>query len=83
MLRIPVYTTLGITDAVRQMTKSDLLILDESDYHLLDKVEDLPKQSCGVFAMTATDVSTVGGNEKARLDQLKFVINDSLIPPSF
>lgn len=82
MLKIPVYTTLGITEAVRQMTKSDLLILDESDYHLLDKVEDLPK-SCGVFAMTATDVSTVGGNEKARLDQLKIVLNDSLIPPSF
>ena len=68
MLQIPVHTTLGITESVKQMTKSDLLILDESDFHLLDKVEDLPKQSCGVFAMTATDVTSAGGNEMARLN---------------
>ena len=45
------------------MTKADLLILDEADWHLLDKICDLPKESYGVLAMTATEVGSQNGNE--------------------
>ena len=61
------------------MTKDDLLILDEADYHLLDEIKDLPPKNYGVIAMTATDVGKTGGNEEKRLQQLKMPVYQSKI----
>ena len=56
LLNIQVHTSVGIDNTVKEMTKDDLLILDEADWHLLDKISDLPKSSYGIIAMTATEV---------------------------
>ena len=36
LLNIQVHTSVGIDETVMNMTKDDLLILDEADWHLLD-----------------------------------------------
>ena len=56
LLNIQVHTSVGIDETVMNMTKDDLLILDEADWHLLDQICDLPMNSYGVIAMTATEV---------------------------
>ena len=71
--------TVGMNKAVMDMTKNDLLILDEADYHLLDLVKDLPAEFYGVIGMTATDVGQKGGNEEKRLEQLKMKVYQSKI----
>lgn len=49
------------------MTKKDLLILDEADWHILDQTCDIPQNIYGVLAMSATDMGKQDGNEQARL----------------
>ena len=66
-LQIDVHLTVGIDAVTSKMTKKDLLILDEADWHLLDEIQDIPNKSYGVLAMTATDVGHLGGNEEQRL----------------
>ena len=83
MLGVPVHLSVGFDDAVNDMGKDDLLILDEADWHLLDKLSDLPKKCYGVLAMTATDVGNLQGNEKKLLDMLKIQTFDSKIKGSF
>ena len=83
LLNIQVHTLVGIDLALDGMTKDDLLILDEADWHLLDQICDLPKTSYGVIAMTATEVGNQYGVEKKRLDTLKINIHDSKIPANF
>ena len=61
------------------MKKTDLLILDEADWHLLDERSDLPKECYGVLAMSATTVGNKGGNEERLLECLKFKDCDSKI----
>ena len=56
LLNIEVHTSVGIDETVMNMTKDDLLILDEADWHLLDQISDLPRTSYGIIAMTATEV---------------------------
>ena len=56
LLHINVHTSVGFDESVMNMTKDDLLILDEADWHLLDKIIDLPKSCYGIIAMTATEV---------------------------
>ena len=58
-------------------------MLDEGDWHILDMLSDMPTKSYGIIAMTATDVGSERGNEKRRLNQLKFIVHDSKITPSF
>ena len=74
-----VVLTVGVTYTVMQMTKNDLLILDEADWHLLDELKDLPKESYGVIGMTATDLSKAGGQEEKRLQQLRMPVFNSKI----
>ena len=83
LLNIQVHTSVGINETVMEMTKDDLLILDEADWHLLDQISDLPKKSYGIIAMTATEVGNQYGVEKKRLDTLKITIHDSKIPANF
>ena len=83
LLNIQVRTSVGIDATVMKMTKDDLLILDEADWHLLDQISDLPMTSYGVIAMTATEVGNQYGVEKKRLDTLKMTIHDSKIPANF
>ena len=83
LLNIQVHTLVGIDETVMSMTKDDLLILDEADWHLLDKICDLPMTSYGVIAMTATEVGNQYGVEKKRLDTLRITIHDSKIPANF
>ena len=83
LLNIQVHTSVGIDLVLDGMTKDDLLILDEADWHLLDQICDLPKTSYGVIAMTATEVGNQYGVEKKRLDMLKINIHDSKIPANF
>ena len=83
LLNIQVHTSVGINKTVMNMTKDDLLILDEADWHLLDKISDLPMNSYGVIAMTATEVGNQYGVEKKRLDTLRITIHDSKIPANF
>lgn len=65
-LQIPVHLVVSVKDLIGKMTKKDLLILDEADKHLLDKLIDIP--ACyGVLGMTATDAGIYGGNESRRL----------------
>ena len=66
-LQLPIHLTVGFDDVVERLTKADLLILDEADYHLLDELKDLPLKTYGVIGMTATDVGKTGGNEEKRL----------------
>ena len=79
LLHIQVYTSVGIDDTVMNMTKDDLLILDEADWHLLDQISDLPRSSYGIIAMTATEVGNQHGVEKQRLDTLRITTHDSMI----
>ena len=58
---------MGVKSSLEQMKKSDLLILDECDWHAFDDLCDLPRSIFGVFAMSATDVGVKEGNEELRL----------------
>ena len=69
-----VHTSVGFDAKIDAMTKDDLLILDEGDWHLLDQRCDLPKEKYGVFALTATDVGSRDGVEQRRLDHLRFKV---------
>ena len=78
-----IHTSVGFDTVIDTMTKDDLLILDEGDWHLLDQCCDLPKEKYGVFALTATDVGSNDGVEQRRLDYLKFKVFQSKIPSNF
>ena len=41
-LKMPVHCSVGMDYAEKNMTKKDLLILDEADWHLLDQRRDMP-----------------------------------------
>ena len=45
----------------KRMTAKDVLIIDEADHILLDMVGELPKNIFGVFAVSATSTTIVGG----------------------
>lgn len=84
VLRTRINLSVGLTDDARRKIKKDtLLILDEGDWYLLDKIGELPKNSYGIIALTATVVGIVNGNEMKWLNQLNFQMNDSKIPPNF
>ena len=68
---------------VNKIKKDTLLILDEGDWYLLDKIGKLPNTFHGIIALTATVVGIDGGNEIAYLKQEGFQMNDSKIPPNF
>ena len=78
-LCVDVVLTIGIDEAMSSMTKNDLLILDEADWHLLDERKDLPRDSYGVIRMTATDFSRAGAHEAARMNQLRMPVFNSKI----
>ena len=68
---------------MNKIKKDTLLILDEGDWYLLDKIGKLPNTFYGIIALTATVVGIDGGNEIAYLKQEGFQMNDSKIPPNF
>ena len=79
LLGIKIHLSIGIDEATQKMLRTDLLILDEADWHLFDKLSNLPAACYGILAMTATDVTKKGGNEQSLLEKLKFEVCDSKI----
>ncbi len=76
---VEVVLTVGI-DSVTFDSKSDLLILDEADWHLFDDICQrqvaLPKCK-GIIGLTATSFNHDYGVEKAFLEREGFWIIDS------
>jgi len=84
MLETTINLTVDLKDEdVKKIKKDTLLILDEGDWYLLDKIGKLPKTSYGIIALTATTVGIKNGNETMLLEQLGFKMNESKIPPNF
>ena len=76
-------THVGMEAALRKMEDKDLVIIDEADVQLIDKLCDLPEKSCKVIAMSATSVSKSDGIEAEYLAKLGFIVLDSGIKPPF
>ena len=61
------------------MGKSDLLIIDEADYILLDEASPLPMERFGVIALSATNWNDDKSYEKGYIvNKLKFKVYVSL-----
>ena len=79
LLAIQINPVVGVHAA--SIKKNDIVILDEGDWHLLDKQEKVP--ACqGIIALSATTCKS-SGNEEAYLKQLSYHMIDSQIEASF
>ena len=75
-------TVVGLEKAkdIIQSPPHTIVLIDEADYELIDRMQDLPKSVFATIAMSATNPNSSYGYVKKRLHELSMKSIDSKIP---